>query len=124
MFNKSLLILLSSVTLLSACAQQPSQPTPAQQVSASTPSKAVGLWIDVRTPEEYAQGHLQDAVNIPVEQIASKISEVTTDKNAPIHVYCRSGRRSEIALQELRKLGYTQVTNQGGYQDLIQKGLK
>ena len=101
-----------------AAAAKPAEKTAAQ------PAKAKGIWIDVRTPEEFKEGHLKDAVNIPVDQIGARIGSVSPDKSAPVNLYCRSGRRSEAALQELKKMGYTNVTNHGGYQDLLQKELK
>ena len=101
-----------------AAAAKPAEKTAAQ------PAKAKGIWIDVRTPEEFKEGHLKDAVNIPVDQIGARIGSVSPDKSAPVNLYGRSGRRSEAALQELKKMGYTNVTNHGGYQDLLQKGLK
>lgn len=101
-----------------AAAAKPAEKTAAQ------PAKAKGIWIDVRTPEEFKEGHLKDAINIPVDQIGARIGSVSPDKSAPVNLYCRSGRRSEAALQELKKMGYTNVTNHGGYQDLLQKGLK
>lgn len=92
--------------------------------AAAQPAKAKGVWIDVRTPEEFKQGHLKGALNIPADQIAAKIAAVSPDKKAPVNLYCRSGRRAEAALQELKKMGYTNVTNHGGYEDLLKKGLK
>ncbi len=92
--------------------------------AAQQPARAQGVWIDVRSPEEFNEGHLQGAVNVPHEQIASQIARISPDKNAPVNLYCRSGRRAEVALQELKKLGYTNVTNHGGYQDLLNKGVK
>ncbi|TPH08817.1 MULTISPECIES: rhodanese-like domain-containing protein [Haemophilus] len=92
--------------------------------SAVQPEKAKGIWIDVRSAEEFNSGHLQNAVNIPHDQIIEGIKAVSSDKNAPINLYCRSGRRAEVALNELKKAGYTNVTNHGGYDDLIKKGLK
>ncbi|WP_150539282.1 rhodanese-like domain-containing protein [Actinobacillus vicugnae] len=86
--------------------------------------KAQGIWIDVRSAEEFAEGHIEGTINIPAEQIASQFNQITTDKNAPIHLYCRSGRRAGVALIELQKLGYNKVTNHGGYQDLLAKGIK
>ena len=103
-----------------AAAAKPAEKTAAQPAKA----KAKGIWIDVRTPEEFKEGHLKDAVNIPVDQIGARIGSVSPDKSAPVNLYCRSGRRSEAALQDLKKMGYTNVTNHGGYQDLLQKGLK
>ena len=88
------------------------------------PEKAKGVWIDVRSADEFNAGHLQDAVNIPYDQILARIQAVSPDKNAPVNLYCRSGRRAETALTELKNAGYTNVTNHGGYEDLVKKGLK
>ena len=69
-------------------------------------------------------GHLQDAVNIPHDKIVEGIKAIGSDKDAPINLYCRSGRRAEATLTELKNAGYTNVTNHGGYEDLVKKGLK
>ena len=97
---------------------------PQTEQSAVQPEKAKGVWIDVRSAEEVNTGHLQDAVNIPHDQILARIQAVSPDKNAPVNLYCRSGRRAEAALTELKNAGYTNVTNHGGYEDLVKKGLK
>lgn len=88
------------------------------------PEKAKGVWIDVPSADEFNAGHLQDAVNIPHDQILARIQAVSPDKNAPVNLYCRSGRRAEAALTERKNAGYTNVTNHGGYEDLVKKGLK
>lgn len=98
----------------------PTQPGALLQKNA----KAQGIWIDVRTPEEFRTGHLQGAINIPVQNIRAAITAASPDKNAPLHLYCRSGRRVELALQELKAMGYTNITNHGGYQELLNKGLR
>lgn len=82
------------------------------------------LWLDVRTPEEFATGHLKAAQNVPHSDIASRIAQIAPNKNQTIHLYCQSGRRAEIALQTLRDLGYTNVRNHGGYSALRQQGLE
>ena len=82
---------------------------------------AQSLWIDVRTAEEYKAGHLEGAINIPYDEIEQKIEAVSADKTADIQLYCRSGRRSGIALESLRSLGYSKVTNAGAYEQLKQK---
>lgn len=97
---------------------------PQTEQSAVQPEKAKGVWIDVRSAEEFNAGHLQNAVNIPHDQILARIQAVSPDKNAPVNLYCRSGRRAEAALTELKNAGYTNVTNHGGYEDLVKKGLK
>ncbi len=58
--------------------------------------------VDVRTPEEYNEGHLKDALNIPVDEIEENIF----DKSKTIIVYCRSGNRSKTAYDSLTKMGY------------------
>lgn len=75
-----------------------------------------GIVIDVRTAGEYAGGHIPGAINIPYDVIAERIAETTADTSASIVVYCRSGRRSGIALATLAQMGYTNVVNEGGYE--------
>jgi phage shock protein E len=82
---------------------------------------ADAYWIDVRTAEEYAAGHVGQAVNIPYEEIGGRIGEVTRDKDAVIYVYCRSGRRSGIAKQALDGAGFTHVINAGSLESAMKK---
>jgi len=79
------------------------------------------LWIDVRTAQEFNTGHVSQAVNIPYEEIAGRIDGLTEDKDAPIYVYCRSGRRSGIAKATLEEAGYSNVTNLGGLEEAQDK---
>lgn len=79
---------------------------------------AQSLWIDVRTAEEFQAGHLEGAINIPYDEIEQKIEAISTYKTADIQLYCRSGRRSAIALESLRSLGYSNATNAGAYEQL------
>lgn len=69
--------------------------------------------VDVRTPQEYAQGHIGGGINIPLGEI-STFPQHVEDKKTPVYVYCRSGARSASAAQALREMGYTHVTNAGG----------
>lgn len=80
------------------------------------------LWIDVRTKGEWDSGHLKNAILIPYDAIASNISKFAKHKKQPIKLYCRSGRRAEIALRTLEQLGYTNVQNLGSYQRLKKQG--
>ena len=73
--------------------------------------------IDARTQEEYNQGHIAGAVMIPEYEIADRAENELPDKDQLILVYCRSGRRSKIAAEELVKLGYTNVKEFGGIID-------
>lgn len=76
------------------------------------------IWIDVRTAEEFASGHVDGAYNIPYEDIGKEISSITRDIDADIRVYCRSGRRSGIAKDTLNGMGYENVVNEGGFEDI------
>ena len=73
--------------------------------------------VDVRTREEYDEGHIENAVLLPDAEIEEKAEKTLSDKNAVILVYCRSGRRSEIAAKELIQMGYTNVYDFGGIID-------
>ena len=73
--------------------------------------------IDVRTIAEWDAGHLVDATHIEWQDIGARISDITTDKDETIYVYCRSGGRSEKAKTILDELGYINVINAGGIAD-------
>ena len=73
--------------------------------------------LDTRTEEEYETGHIPGAIVISHEQIKEKAEQVLTDKDQLILVYCRSGRRSKLAAQDLVDLGYTNVKEFGGIID-------
>lgn len=73
--------------------------------------------IDARTQEEYDEGHIDGAVLMPEYEVAQKAPQMLKDKEQLILVYCRSGRRSKIASEELIKLGYTNVKDFGGIID-------
>ena len=60
-------------------------------------------------------------MNIPHDKIIEGVKAIGSDKDAPINLYCRSGRRAEAALTELKNAGYTNVTNHGGYEDLVKR---
>lgn len=115
---KQWFILFSAMGLAAPMAAQ------AAPQSAAAASKAQGVWIDVRSADEFRQGHLQGARNVPVQELAAKIQSISPDKNAPVHLYCRSGSRAQAALNLLKQAGYTNVHNHGGYEDLRRKGLK
>lgn len=71
--------------------------------------------VDVRTVQEFREKNLPGAVNVPVDQIKTGITNVTMDKSQVILLHCRSGRRSGIAETQLRALGYTNAFNLGSY---------
>ncbi len=73
--------------------------------------------IDVRSTEEFSEEHYPNAVNIPVEEIQSRINEVG-DKSAAVVLYCASGARSAYAARVLKNAGFTDVVNAGGLYDM------
>lgn len=73
--------------------------------------------LDVRTPAEFAEKHIPNAINIPNETIGTDEISALPDKDQLIMVYCRSGRRSKEAAEKLVKLGYMNVVEFGGILD-------
>ncbi len=73
--------------------------------------------LDVRRPDEFAAGHIPNAINIPNETIGTSEIPELADKNQLIMVYCRSGNRSKQASEKLAGLGYTNVVEFGGIID-------
>ena len=109
---------------VSAHGQHSRKPAQQQSQPRQAPARQEAVWIDVRTPEEYAAGHLENAKNIPHDQIGQQIATHVPNKNTPINLYCRSGRRAETAKQVLESMGYTNVQNRGGYEQLKQSGMR
>ncbi len=69
--------------------------------------------LDVRTPEEYADGHVEGSINLPLHEM-KKIGTVIPDQSAPVYVYCLSGARSRRSAALMSHMGYTDVTDMGG----------
>jgi len=86
-----------------------------QAMAAELPADVV--WLDVRSQEEFASGHIDGALNIPHTEINASNSLSLGDKDRPVYVYCRSGHRAGIALDKLKALGFTNAVNIGGLGD-------
>lgn len=131
--SPSTLVLLTSLAALLACSPE-SAPTPAAAPTASAgtaaaaaPSEAKPLTVpglaaepdvvllDVRTPGEFAAGHVQGAINVPVGNTAGMV-EVLGRKDRPVIVYCAVGARAGQAVSALRAQGFTRLINGGGFQ--------
>ena len=69
--------------------------------------------LDVRTPQEYREGHIPKSINIPLQTI-DKVTSIMENKDTALFVYCYSGARSRQATAMLRHMGYTNVQNIGG----------
>ena len=114
--------------IVGACSRSeppPPAPPPAATKDPAAATKLVAAGaavIDVRTPEEYAQDHLPQAINIPVQDLANRLPEVEKlvagDKARPIVVYCGTGNRAGKAKATLDAAGYSKVVNGGGLDDL------
>jgi phage shock protein E len=74
--------------------------------------------IDVRSAEEFAAGAITGAQQVGHEEIADRISAIAPAKDTPIVLYCRSGRRASVAEESLRAMGYSNLINAGGYDEL------
>ena len=121
---KKLVFLLLAVMMLTACGQDKENDQGAVYVNITAEeakqimdSEEEYIILDVRTQDEYDQGHIPGAIVISHEEIAEKAEKVLTDKNQIILVYCRSGRRSKIAAEALVELGYTNIKDFGGIID-------
>ena len=121
---KKLVFLLLAVMMLAACGQDKENDREAVYVNITAEeakqimdSEEGYIILDVRTQEEYDQGHIPGAIVISHEEIAEKAEDVLTDKEQLILVYCRSGRRSKIAAEALVELGYTNIKEFGGIID-------
>jgi phage shock protein E len=70
--------------------------------------------VDVRTPVEFAQGHVPGAINIPVDQVANRLSELANAKNKDVVLYCRSGKRAAQAADVLKSNGFAKLLHLEG----------
>ena len=121
---KKLVFLFLAVMVLTACGQAKENDQGAVYVNITAEeakrimdSEEGYIILDVRTQEEYDEGHIPGAIVISHEEIAKKAEEVLTDKEQLILVYCRSGRRSKLAVEALVELGYTNIKEFGGIID-------
>ena len=121
---KKIVFLLLAVMMLTACGQDKENNQGAVYVNITAEeakqimdTEEGYIILDVRTQEEYDQGHIPGAIVISYEEIEEKAEEVLMDKDQLILVYCRSGRRSKIAAEALVELGYTNIKEFGGIID-------
>jgi phage shock protein E len=74
-----------------------------------------GLLIDVRSPAEYKSGHLPHAINLPLNELDASVPRLAQDKNQILLLHCKTGLRSELAAQRLKRQGYANAFNLGSY---------
>jgi phage shock protein E len=81
------------------------------------------VYVDVRTPEEWAAGHVEGAIHIPHTELAARWRELDAYRDDDIVLYCRTGRRSGIAEQILTQAGFERLQNGGGLTDMQRQGV-
>ena len=102
------------MSLLFGCAPKPSfRSVDAEQFAREIEREEVQL-VDVRTAEEFAEGHIPGAVNMDVNGVAFEAQIATLDTERPVALYCRSGRRSKVAAEKVVKAGFEVVELDGG----------
>ena len=124
---KKLIWIVLAVILLTACGQTTKETETTQgavyvNITAEEAKEVMDtqegyVILDVREQYEFDESHIPGAILIPYDEIAEKAGSVLTDKSQLILVYCRSGRRSKIAANDLVKLGYTNIKEFGGILD-------
>ena len=121
---KKLILIVLLISVLTACGQDKENKQEAVYVNitAAEAKEIMGsqegyVILDTRTQEEYDEGHIPGAILIPYDEILEEAEGVLTDKDQLILVYCRSGRRSKLATEDLVKLGYTNIKEFGGIID-------
>jgi len=119
---KNFIIMIIMGVMLVGCGEATPEKEAYRKISAEDAKKMMDenediIVLDVRTEEEYAQGHIENSVLMPDTEIEDKAEEILTDKDAVILIYCRSGRRSETATKELIDMGYAKTFDFGGIND-------
>ena len=109
------LVLVAAVLLSVGCGD--TEPPLRDHIVAAIAAGA--LIVDVRTPEEFAEGHFPGAINIPHEQIVDGLRARDIDVTEDVILYCRSGNRSGQAERALRAQGYVAVSNAGSLSGLL-----
>jgi phage shock protein E len=121
----SLVVLIAGVLVLSGCSSKPGAITNMNVKDFAAKTQQAGVVVlDVRTPGEFSQGHIQGAMNIDVEASTFDSEIVKLDKTKTYAVYCHSGNRSGVATQAMAKAGFTHLFNlQNGITDWMSQGM-
>ena len=118
----SILLLIVMVLSVTSCGNESSQDDGYNKITSEEAKEIIDseediVILDVRTKEEYDEGHIENAILIPNTEIKDRIEEEIPDKDTKILVYCRSGNRSQTATMDMIDLGYSNVYDFGGIID-------
>lgn len=128
--TRAVLIVLALLAALAGCSSSDAEPSPVPGSSSDGSAAVVpgeeardlvdagAVLVDVRNPDEYAAGHVGGAVSIPLESGDFAAGVEPLDRDATYVVYCASGRRAGIAVDRMAELGFTDVHNAGGLEDV------
>lgn len=116
---KRIIVALLLIFILSACHQGNVHKVNWDEAKEMMETTEDYVLVDVRSPQEYEEGHIPNAINIDNAQIqkAESVLEQLPDTDQSIFLYCRSGNRSNQSAIKLQELGYTDITDFGGIQD-------
>ena len=121
--SKVIPLMLLALTLL-VPAQATAKEISQAQLQQIMQSEQQVILLDVRTVEEFLAGHIANAVNIPHKELAARLAELSDAKSSQIVIYCRSGRRAEVAQQVLVKNGFAQLDHlTGDFNEWTSNGL-
>lgn len=115
LFMRKLMMIGVFALFIQACAPSTviMKMTHQQAIEAMNQDNSIVL-VDVRTPQEYAEGYVEGAINIPLDTIENNFERLIPNKETRLFIICRSGNRSAEASLILKKLGYTNITDIGG----------
>lgn len=124
-FIAGIVVLVAGVLILSGCSSKASAITNVNVKDFATKTQEAGvITLDVRTPGEFSQGHIQGAMNIDVEASTFDSEIAKLDKTKTYAVYCHSGNRSGVATQAMAKAGFTHMFNlENGIADWMAQGM-
>lgn len=112
-----LMVLLLSILWLGGCGSSTGETLSQEALLAELKSGQTPLILDVRSPQEYRDGHIAGAVNIPHTQLPNRLNELAGFKNKKVVVYCKSGRRAGIAMETLTQAGFSHLLHLDGDMD-------
>ena len=111
--------LLSVLFVVASCGGAPEEPVggsiTAADLAGRISASDAPVIFDVRTAEEYASGHVPGAINLPHSEVTARIDEISNFKDREVIVYCRSGKRAEMAEADLRAAGFGNVRDLEGH---------